>query len=188
MSSHIAAPAMAGAQDSTVPPQAFGGYLYRCLLALSCLSMVGTLVSILLGIIGRMMGWDLPGLDAYAGYSIAATLFLALPSTLQGGDHIRVTLVLHRLGPRGRAGFEWLSLLGGLALSACVAYYACRLTWVSWVTHDISQGLDATPLWIPQAFMAVGCIGFALAFLDATLARLWGRPFFAEPSDSARVE
>ena len=37
MSSQIAAPAMAGAHDSTVPPRAFGTYLYRCLLALSCL-------------------------------------------------------------------------------------------------------------------------------------------------------
>jgi TRAP-type C4-dicarboxylate transport system permease small subunit len=188
VSSQTAAPALAGTPDAAGVQASMAAPFYRCLLLLACVSMVGTLSSILLGIVARLANWDFPGLDAYAGYSIAAALFLALPSTLQGGEHIRVTLVLHRLGPQGRSTLEWVSLLAGLALSSYVAYYACRLSWVSWTTHDISQGLDATPLWIPQSLMALGCLGFVLAFVDATLSRVRGKPFFADTGDGAHVE
>jgi TRAP-type C4-dicarboxylate transport system permease small subunit len=43
---------------------------------------------------------DIQGLDAYAGYAIAATLFFALPTALMHGDHIRVTLLLDCMGSR----------------------------------------------------------------------------------------
>jgi TRAP-type C4-dicarboxylate transport system permease small subunit len=153
-------------------------YFYRALLLLACLSMLTALVTILLGIAARILHWDLPGLDAYAGYSIAATLFLALPDTLRNGDHIRVTLVLQKLPARLRHGFEAWCLAAGLGLALTLAFYACRMAWFSYTTHDVSPASDATPLWIPQLAMALGCIGFAVAFADACLARLGDRAFF----------
>jgi TRAP-type C4-dicarboxylate transport system permease small subunit len=171
------------------PLKALVAGFYRLLLVLACISMVMTLVTILLGIVGRQAGWDIPGLDAYAGYSIAAALFLALPATLQHGDHIRVTLLLGKLPQRGRNAMEYWALGAALALSVYVAVFACRLVWVSYLTHDISTGADATPLWIPQTLMALGCIGFAVSFADALIARLQGRTFFEEAGDEiARVE
>jgi len=162
---------------------------YDGLLALACLSMIGTLVAILLGIVGRQAGWDIPGLDAYAGYSIAAALFLALPSTLKHGDHIRVTLVLGKLGPRGRNLLEYWALLSGLALALYMAWFAGRLVWGSYITHDVSTSADATPLWLPQTLMALGCAGFAISLADALVARWQGRRFFDEAGDEpARVE
>jgi TRAP-type C4-dicarboxylate transport system permease small subunit len=161
---------------------------YKSLLLLACLAMLAAFVTIVLGIVARQAGWDIPGLDAYAGYSIAAALFLALPETLQHGDHIRVTLVLQRLGPRARHALELWGLASGAALSVALAFYACRLVWVSQLTHDVSPSADATPLWIPQLSMALGCIGFALAFVDALLATLRGREFFTQGADVARVE
>jgi TRAP-type C4-dicarboxylate transport system permease small subunit len=162
---------------------------YKTLLVLACLSMVAAFGTILLGIIARLAHWDIPGLDAYAGYSIAGALFLALPDTLRNGDHIRVTLLLERMPARVRRWFEAWCLLAGLGLSVFMAYYACNLAWVSYVTHDVSPGSDMTPLWIPQLTMALGCIGFAFAFVDACLARLADRPFFpADSAGMARVE
>ena len=151
---------------------------YRLQLLLACLSMLAAFGTILLGIVARIAHWDIPGLDAYAGYSIAAALFLALPDTLRNGDHIRVTLVLHKLPPRARGWFEGWSLAAGLGLALLMAFYACRMAWFSYTTHDVSPGSDATPLWIPQLTMALGCIGFAVAFADACLARLGQREFF----------
>lgn len=161
---------------------------YKILLLLACLAMLAAFVTIVLGIVARQAGWDIPGLDAYAGYSIAAALFLALPETLQHGDHIRVTLVLQRLGPRARHALDVWGLAAGAALSAALAFYACRLVWISQLTHDVSPSADATPLWIPQLAMALGCIGFALAFGDALLATIRGRDFFTQGADVARVE
>jgi TRAP-type C4-dicarboxylate transport system permease small subunit len=44
---------------------------------------------------------------------------------------------------------------------------------------------DATPMWIPQLSMALGTVGFAVAFLHALINRLRGQPFFAEATTAA---
>ena len=155
---------------------------YRFLLALSCLAMLAAFATVALGILARAAAWDLPGLDAYAGYAIAASLFLALPSTLLRGEHIRVTLLLERLPRRWRGALEWWSLGAAAALASYLAWFAIRLVWVSRTTHDVSPAADATPLWIPQLAMAMGCAGFALAFLHALIARWHGRDLVAPPA------
>jgi TRAP-type C4-dicarboxylate transport system permease small subunit len=152
-------------------------FFYRALMALAALSMVTAFVAVMLGIADRQFGWGLRGLDAYAGYAIAAALFLALPATLQRGEHIRVTLLLQRLPRATRGVLEAWCLAAGVALSGFLAAYALRLVWVSHATHDISQGSDATPLWLPQIAMALGCVGLFVAFLDAAWARLAGLRF-----------
>ena len=153
--------------------------LYRLLIALACLSMVAAFVIVMLGILARQVTFiDIQGLDAYAGYAIAATLFFALPTALMHGDHIRVMLLLDRMGSRTRAAFEWAMLIAGLGLALYLAWFAARAVWLSYITHDVSPAADATPLWIPQLCMAIGCAAFALAFLDAIVARWRGREWF----------
>jgi len=158
---------------------------YRALMALAALAMVSAFVMIMLGIADRQFAWGLRGLDAYAGYAIAAALFLALPGTLQRDEHIRVTLLLQRLPARWRAGLEWWCLGAGLLLTAFLAWYAARLVWVSHGTHDVSQGSDATPLWLPQIAMALGCLGLLLGFAEAMLVRATGGVFFSKGGDEA---
>ena len=153
--------------------------LYRLLITLACVSMVAAFVIVMLSILARHVTFiNIQGLDAYAGYAIAATLFFALPTALMHGDHIRVTLVLDRLGQRARAGFEWGALIAALGLAVYLAWFAMRAVWLSYITHDVSPAADATPLWIPQLSMAIGCVAFALAFLDAIVARWRGREWF----------
>lgn len=158
--------------------------LYRFLLALSCIGMVAAFLTVGLGILARLANWNLPGLDAYAGYAIAAALFLALPSTLIKGEHIRVTLLLERAPQRLRRGLEWWSLAAATALTLYMAWFALRLVWVSYTTHDVSPAADASPLWIPQIAMALGCIGFAMAFVHALVGRWQGRELIAANQSS----
>jgi len=166
----------------------FDGF-YAALMGLAALSLLICFVAVMLGIADRQFGFGLRGLDAYAGYAIAAALFLALPGTLQQGEHIRVTLLLQRLPAAWRSAFEWWSLGLGLLLSGLLAGYACRLVWVSHTTHDISQGSDATPLWLPQIAMALGCIGLFVALADSALSRATGNVFeHASTGEAARVE
>lgn len=161
---------------------------YQGLMFLSCVSMIAAFVSVLLGVVAREVHWDIPGLDAYAGYAIACALFLALPSTLRHGEHIRVTLLLDRLPVRARGALEWICLFGGFAIALTLVWFAIRLVWVSLTTHDISPGADATPLWIPQLGMALGCFGFALSFAHAIVMRWQGGHFIAVSSDAAHIE
>ncbi|MEO8278847.1 MAG: TRAP transporter small permease subunit [Ideonella sp.] len=162
---------------------AFG--FYKLLLVLSGVAMCGAFVAIMLNISARIFLWNLPGLDGYAGYAIAAALFLALPATFQNNEHIRATLLLDHVSAGLRGRLEMLALLLGAAFCVYLAWFAVRLVWVSYTLHDVAATGDATPLWIPQVSMALGCIGFALAFVQALWARISGQPFFAEASAEA---
>ncbi|MBA4265824.1 MAG: TRAP transporter permease DctQ, partial [Comamonadaceae bacterium] len=158
---------------------------YQGLLALSCLSMLAAFGSVALGVLARQARWDIPGLDAYAGYAIVCGLFLALPATLASGDHIRVTLVLDRLPPSLRAPMEWFCLVMGLVVAGVMAWFSIRLAWLSWVTHDVSPAADVTPLWIPQMGVVLGSIGFAVAFAHAIVVRWQGGDFMAKSGEEA---
>lgn len=98
-----------------------------------------------------------------------------------------MSLILQRSPARIQNILEYWALLAGLTLALFMAWYAARLAWVSWSTHDISPAADATPLWIPQLSMVIGCVGFALAMLHALVARITGSTFFAA-SGAANVE
>jgi TRAP-type C4-dicarboxylate transport system permease small subunit len=149
--------------------------LYDAAGSLAALFMIGALAMVLAAIFGRWLDFHLPGTDAYAGYCIAAAGFLALAHTLKRGEHIRVTLLLERLAPRGRRRLELWALAVATLLAALFAYYSARLAWQSYDFNDISTGNDATPLWIPQLTMAIGTLVLLVAFVDELVLALRGR-------------
>lgn len=151
---------------------------------LAGLAMIGVLLMVLLTIVSRLFGFAAPGTDAYAGYAMAGAGFLALASTLKKGEHIRVTLVLGLLKGRARRALELCALLAAVLLSGFLALYSARLAWQSWDFHDISVGIDATPLWIPQLTMALGTAVFFVAFVDEFILELLGRRTAAGHEDA----
>jgi TRAP-type C4-dicarboxylate transport system permease small subunit len=146
--------------------------LYRLLGALGALSILATLLIEVGNIVGRQLGYSMAGVDAYAGYTLAAGSFLALAAALRHGDHIRVTLIIQRITGRPRWWLEIFCLTVATLLSGYFAWFAARLVWGSYVYHDVSQNVDATPLWIPQLSMAIGLGGLFLAFLDSLIDAL----------------
>ena len=80
--------------------------LYDCAAYAAAVFMVGTLASVLAGILDRYLALGFRGTDMYAGYCMAAAGFLALAHTLKRGDHIRVTLILQKLTGPGKAFLE----------------------------------------------------------------------------------
>jgi len=142
---------------------------------LAALFMVGLLAMVLLSIVSRLLHFHVPGTDAYAGYLMAASGFLALAHTLKRGEHIRVTLLLSALKGRARHALELWALVAGSLLAALAAWYSCRLAWQSRAFNDISTSNDATPLWIPQLSMAVGGVILVVALLDELVLELRGR-------------
>jgi TRAP-type C4-dicarboxylate transport system permease small subunit len=140
--------------------------LYDSTAWLAALFMIGTLAMVLAAIAGRAFNWYLPGTDAYAGYCMAASGFLALAHTLKRGEHIRVTLVLEHAGPAARHRMDLWALGVATLLALAFAWYSIRLAWQSYDFNDISTGNDATPLWIPQLAMALGAVVLLVAFID----------------------
>ena len=162
--------------------------LYDGAAALAAFFMVLLLVMVMLSIIGRQLHFNLPGVDAYAGYMMAAAGFLALAHTLKKGEHIRVTLMLSSLQGRARRALEIWALFAASLLAALFAAYSCKLAWQSHAFHDISTSNDATPLWLPQLSMAVGTVVLAIAFVDELVLEWLGRRVAVEPSEALRNE
>jgi TRAP-type C4-dicarboxylate transport system permease small subunit len=141
-------------------------FLYDAAGYLAAFFMVGILLMVLASVIGRLAGFNLRGSDAYAGYCMAAASFLALAHTLKRGEHIRVTLFLERFGGRFKRPLDLWCHAAGTFFCAALAIYSVRLVWQSRAFNDVSQGNDATPLWIPQVAMAVGAIVLLAAMVD----------------------
>ncbi|MCZ4306699.1 TRAP transporter small permease [Zoogloeaceae bacterium G21618-S1] len=150
--------------------------LYRLAGALAAVGMIATLVMVTTGIVTRPLGIYLRGTDDYAGYAMAACGFLALAYTFKHGEHIRVTLLIDRIGGSVQRVLQWIALLIGTGVSGALAWYSLRLAWQSHAFGDISQGVDATPLWIPQLALAIGATVFLIAMLDDLVMTTLGRP------------
>ncbi|MFA6312719.1 MAG: TRAP transporter small permease [Sterolibacterium sp.] len=149
--------------------------LYNAAAYLAAFFMIGTLAAILLSVSGRLLDFHVRGTDAYAGYCMAAAAFLALAHTLKRGEHIRVTLILEHVGGKAKRALELWCHGAGVLLTGALAWFSLRLVWQSYTFNDISQGNDATPLWIPQLAMALGTGVLLIAMLDDLVALLRGR-------------
>ena len=163
--------------------------LYTAAAYLAAVFLIGTLAMVLLGIFGRLLAFNVRGTDAYAGYFMAGAGFLALAHTLTRREHIRVSLILEHVGVRANRILERVSLGIAAALAIAFAYYSVRLAWQSYAFHDVSTGIDATPLWLPQLAMAAGTVIFAIAFADEFVRELSGARSRAAPDqEPAHVE
>lgn len=161
--------------------------VYKVLGALGALFILATLLIEVVNIAGRLLGFSMAGVDAYAGYTLAAGSFLALAAALRNGDHIRVTLIIQRFSGRPRWWIEVFCLSVATFLSGYFAYFAGKLVWGSYVFNDVSQNVDATPLWIPQLSMAVGLAALFLAFLEDLVHTLRTRQV-APPLRTSQIE
>lgn len=150
--------------------------LYDAAGVLAAAALVALLVVVLAQIVTRLVGVSFPGGAEYAGYAMATASFLALAHTLRRGAHIRVELLAQRLSARARRGLEIAAALVGAGLAWYFAWFAIRGVRVSRMIGDVSQGQDATPLWIPQLAMAFGVVLLAVALTDHLVGLLRGGP------------
>ena len=133
---------------------------------LAAVFMVGVLLMVLLSIVSRLVGFYVAGTDAYAGYAMAGAGFLALAHTLKSHEHIRVTLIIGKLKGRARRGLELWALSVAVLMAGALSWFSWRLVWQSHTFNDVSTAADASPLWIPQILMGLGCSVLLIALID----------------------
>lgn len=162
-----------------------GIYLGGAILAALCLAAIAVLV--LAQVVARWFGGLVPSAEELAGFLMAAATFLALAWTLRGGGHVRVQLLVRRLGARARRWQEILVTITMLALTVSLAWSSTELVLESHAYGDVSSGYVPVPLWIPQLPMAVGLVVLALALLDELVAQLSGKQASWLASENSRV-
>ena len=148
--------------------------LYRASGVLAGFFLVCIAAMTLAQIGGRLLSIAARSFDDFAGFSMAASFFLGLAWTMRCGEHIRVSLLLKNMHGRTRRAFEIICLAVSLFLCAYFAWYSVDMTWTSYQLNDVSQGLVAVPLWLPQSGMALGLLVLVVALADDLLVTLFG--------------
>lgn len=159
-----------------------GGYI-------GALFLLTILVLITAQMVARWAGLTIPGASSYAGYAMAGASFMAFAYALNTGSHIRVTLGLTALGRYRQWGEVWCLLIGAL-VATFILRYAYKAVNLSLMIKDVSQGQDATPLWIPQLVMVIGSALLTLCLWDNLIRMVFtGRSGTeGEADETARTE
>ncbi|WP_010138767.1 TRAP transporter small permease subunit [Oceanicola sp. S124] len=163
-----------------------GGALAALAILAICLLVAAQVgLNILARVGGPAWSYTIPSYADFAGFLLAAASFLAMAHTLRAGVHIRVNLLISRLNPRATWGLELFTLALATALAAYATRYAIALTYESWDYGDMSSGMVAVPLWIPQLFMDAGLALLTLAFLDTLVESIRARrPVIADAGEA----
>jgi TRAP-type C4-dicarboxylate transport system permease small subunit len=146
--------------------------LYRFAGYIASVFLILILFFVAMQMVARWSGGIFVGAPDFTGYCMAAASFLALPYALNAGTHIRVNLLLRALGRHRKWVEIWCWAVASI-LALCFARFAIKLTYESYRFNDISQGLDAWPIWIPQMSMAIGTCIFAICTIDNLITFLF---------------
>jgi TRAP-type C4-dicarboxylate transport system permease small subunit len=142
--------------------------LIVCQVMLNLIDRVSSLIT------GAAVGLTIPSYADFTGFFLAAASFMALAHTLREGAHIRVSLVVSRLPKTLHRPLELWCLAFGLAVTAYFSWYTAKLTYESYFYQDLSSGMIAVPLWVPQSAMLCGLVILTVAFLDELVTVLSG--------------
>lgn len=157
-----------------------GGWLAAIFIGLICLLVVAQVTLNLVDrvstvLTGTAIGLTISSYSDFTGFFLAGASFLALAHTLREGGHIRVTLAIGNFSRPARRIMEVWCVMVALVIACYFTWYAALLVWESYSYHDLSTGMVAVPLWIPQSGMLFGLLILDLALLDDLVGILAGR-------------
>ena len=145
-------------------------------------SLVVTLVLMMALALGRQFALNIPDGTDFASWSMAAMSFLGMAHTFKRGEMIRVGLLLEKLKGTPKHIAEVFALTVALAFMTYFTWHAYRFVAVSRLTNEMSNGVIAVPIWLPQLFFLAGSIILTIAVLDELIHVLNGNaPSFEKP-------
>ncbi len=144
---------------------------------LAGLFLIAIFVLMMLLSAGRPLGLNIPAGDDFVSWCMAATAFLGLAHTFRHGEMIRVGLLIDRLEGRTKHVVEIVVLADRRWLYRLLRL-ACRGDDLAVIRqfNDMSQGVIAIPLWIPQLGYSGGLVILLIAFVDELIHVLRGYP------------
>ena len=109
--------------------------------------------------------------DEVGGYLLVALTFLSMPVAEAHGAFHRVELIQSRLGLPARIVSQIVFDLMSLIASGLVTWQLTRLVLNSWRAEDVAPTPLQTPLWMPQAAMALGMALLCFALIRTMIAK-----------------
>ena len=153
-------------------------YLWSGYAAGVCLVVTMALMMILA--LGRQFAVNIPDGTDFASWSMAAMTFLGLAHTFRRGEMIRVGLLLEKLSGRPKHIAELLALSVTLTFLLYFTYHAYDFVRVSRLTQEMSNGVIAIPIWVPQLSFLAGAVILTIAVADELIHVARGNPLSFE--------
>jgi TRAP-type C4-dicarboxylate transport system permease small subunit len=125
----------------------------------------------------NVFGTSLQVTDEVGGYLLVALTFLSMSVAEAHGAFHRVELIQSRLKLPARIISQIMFDLMSLIASGLVTWQLTRLVLNSWRAEDVAPTPLQTPLWMPQAAMAVGMTLLCFALVRTIIAKarhIWG--------------
>lgn len=119
------------------------------------------------------VGWE------YSAYLMGTAFMLGGAMTLRAGMQIRVVIVMKAFGGRIERPLEILSSTIGAVFVTFLAWSLTLFALDSFTSGQVSGG-SLTPLWIPQASLALGTAVFALQCIMRAVASVLKEPLVNE--------
>ncbi|SIO06764.1 TRAP transporter small permease [Vannielia litorea] len=151
---------------------------------LAAVFLAGIAVATLLQIVARQLGRAVETTEL-SGFFLAASTFLGLAYTLIHGGHVRVSLVSQFVAPGVRRAVELWCCAVAIGITGYMAWQVTRFTHETFSFGDLSPGMLAVPLWIPQSAVAFGLVVLFLALVEQAVIVLSGeKPDYLTNADS----
>jgi len=154
--------------------------LYRAsgVVAVICLVMIALLT--LSQVAARLLGTIVPSADDFAGFCMAGAVFIGLTHTLRAGGHVRMLVVLQRLGKATRRRAELLCSGLAAAIVGTLLWYTADMIATTHRLGERTLGLVPVPKWIPMMLMFIGLAILFIALLDELVRVIRGqRPVYS---------
>ena len=143
----------------------FSGYVASFFLILIAILIV-------LSILTRTFDFYIAGLNEYSGYCLAAASFFGLAYTFEEGGHIRITLFIEKMSKKTKSIFEIWCLTAASIFSGFLSYYLIKMTYISYLFEERSEGADGILLWPPQITLAIGSSLLFICIIHQFIKRL----------------
>jgi C4-dicarboxylate transporter DctQ subunit len=114
-------------------------------------------------------------------YSFIYLAWIGAASAVRERAHIRIDVIVHYLGPRGKAFIYMLGDIVMFAVALVALYWSFETVAVSWKFGSVSHGLRISMVW----FLMAVPVGFTLliarliqSFIHDVIALRTGKPVF----------
>jgi len=109
--------------------------------------------------------------DEFSGYLMVVTVMAGLGYTLATDAHIRITILLVKLGPRMRLFMDLVATCFALAIALFICYHAVLMVHDSYSYDMRADSISETPFYIPQLVVPLGLAGLILQLFGVLLRR-----------------
>lgn len=109
--------------------------------------------------------------DEFSGYLMVVAVLAGLGYALQTESHIRITILLGKLGPRSRCAMDLLATSVAIVVTLFICYHATLMVFDSYSYDMRADSISETPIFIPQVIVPIGLAGLLMQLLALFLRR-----------------